>query len=1301
MRPGVTIADRFEVEHVAGTGGMGTVYRARDRVTGLPVALKVLREDAGAMDRFAREAEVLAELRHPGIVRYVAHGTTRSGEPYLAMDWLDGQDLADRLAHTGLTVADSVKLVIRASEALSAAHARGIVHRDIKPSNLFLPSDDVEQVKVLDFGVVRLQHATRSPTRTGTTVGTPGYMAPEQARGERLIDARADVFSLGCVLFECLTGRPAFSGEHVMALLAKILIAEAPRVREMRADIPAALDALVASMLAKEPEHRPQDARAIVRELTALGDLSGIKAAAHSTSPPGLTTSEQRLVCVVLAAPPRDDAMQVSMEATLTPAQLTGSHAVARLAVESLGAHFEGLADGSMIVTTPGRGTAMDQAVLAARCAIALRDALPTATVALATGRGDVSRRLPVGEVIERAARMFRSRRTPDGIVRVDDVTAGLLASRFEVEHGEHGLTLLAERPQLETVRTLLGKPTPCVGRDRELAALDGVFQQVREEGVARVALVTAPAGMGKSRVRYELLHKLKDRGDDVEVWMARGDPMSAGSPFGMLAQALRRMAGILDGEPFETRRRKLRARVARNVAKDDVPRVADFLGEMLGVPHPDEESVQLRAARQDAMLMGDQMRRAWEDFLVAECTRGPVLLVLEDLHWGDLPTVQLVDGALRRAHELPFMVLALARPEVHDLFPRLWAERGVLETQLPELTRRAAEKLAQRMLGEEIDAGTITRIVERAAGNAFYLEELIRAVAEGGKDALPETVLAMTETRLERLAPEARLVLRAASVFGQTFWRGAVRALVGRDARSSLDDWLSLLVEREVVTRRHQGKFRSEEEFVFRHALVRDAAYATLTAADRALGHRLAGGWLEQAGESEAIVLAEHFERGGETGRAVGWYRRAAEQALGGNDLVASIARARRGIACGAEGESKATLHHVQAEAHRWRGENAEAQACAAEAMRTFPCGSPEWYRSLEEFIIVSGKRADYDALLPAVRDLARLGEEGDVSSAQANAFASAGLQLVNAGRYADADALFAWLDRRAAPITEHDPAVAAKVHRAWASRILSSGDIARYRVLKERALRDSERAGDLRSACDHRAGVAYGYMLLGAYAESEQQFRACLAEAGQLGLQTVTAMMKNNLGLVLARRGKVDEARAVEGEALGAYLAQGDLRMGSACRSYLATIAMLAGDLAIAEREAREAVVMCEKIPPSLAEALAALASVLLAQNGRDAEALEIASRAMAILTELGMVDEGDAAIRLVHAEALFACGRREEARAAIAVACDELRARAEKIGDERWRRSFLEQVPENARSFAKEREWLHSTNFETIRM
>ena len=193
-----------------------------------------------------------------------------------------------------------------------------------------------------------------------------------------------------------------------------------------------------------------------------------------------------------------------------------------------------------------------------------------------------------------------------------------------------------------------------------------------------------------------------------------------------------------------------------------------------------EDKSVQLRAARQDAMLMGDQVRRALEDVVSAECAAGPLVLVLEDLHWGDLPTVRLVDGALRRNAERPLFVLALARPEIDQQFPALWADRGVQPMPLGALTRKAAEKLIRSVLGEAVAGSLLARLIELAEGNALYLEELIRAVGEGKGDALPESVVSMLEARLEGLEDEARRVLRAASVFGRVFWSGGVGALLG-----------------------------------------------------------------------------------------------------------------------------------------------------------------------------------------------------------------------------------------------------------------------------------------------------------------------------------------------------------------------------------------------------------------------------------------------------------------------------------------------------------------------------------------
>src|SRR5262249_7962772 len=158
-------------------GGMGRVFRARDPISGKTVAVKVISDEQRHLtERFAREVKVLAELSHPGIVRYISHGITSSGELFLAMEWVDGEDLQTRLERGPLALREAVILATRAAEALGAAHAHGVVHRDLKPSNLILPEGRVDLVKVLDFGIARREGKTQL-TQTGTMLGTAGYMA--------------------------------------------------------------------------------------------------------------------------------------------------------------------------------------------------------------------------------------------------------------------------------------------------------------------------------------------------------------------------------------------------------------------------------------------------------------------------------------------------------------------------------------------------------------------------------------------------------------------------------------------------------------------------------------------------------------------------------------------------------------------------------------------------------------------------------------------------------------------------------------------------------------------------------------------------------------------------------------------------------------------------------------------------------------------------------------------------------------------------------------------------------------------
>jgi serine/threonine protein kinase len=301
---GQEIAGRYQIEESIGSGGMGTIYRARDLESGARVAIKVLQGEGWEL-RLEMEALVLAELRHPRIVRYVGHGIAESGSPFLAMQWLEGEDLAHRLdVGGGLSEEESIRVAVHVAEALEAGHARGVLHRDVKPSNVFLVEGDVDKVVLIDYGLARRTKGGRRITQTGSVLGTPEYMAPEQARGEPDVDARVDVYALGCVLFECLTGRTPFAAEHTIAVLGKILLETAPRLRSLRPDLPEDLDELVARMLSKNRAERPRDGEDALAQLRALAPTRSSATRLRSVPPLAITHGEQRLMSVIFARSP-------------------------------------------------------------------------------------------------------------------------------------------------------------------------------------------------------------------------------------------------------------------------------------------------------------------------------------------------------------------------------------------------------------------------------------------------------------------------------------------------------------------------------------------------------------------------------------------------------------------------------------------------------------------------------------------------------------------------------------------------------------------------------------------------------------------------------------------------------------------------------------------------------------------------------------------------------------------------------------------------------------------------------------
>ncbi len=1295
MELGDLLGGRFEIEQRIAVGGMGEVFRARDRVSGETVAVKIMgdgREQRSA--RFAREVELLSELSHPGIVRYVSHGETSSGNLFLAMEWLDGEDLKTRLEREPLTMGEAVTLAARAAEALGAAHARGIIHRDLKPSNLFLSGGRIENIRVLDFGIAHRQGRTQL-TQTGTTIGTPGYMAPEQARSGGaggVIDARVDVFSLGCVLFQCLTGAPAFEGDSAASILAKILFSEVPQVSTLWPEVPEDLDALIAQMLAKDPALRPSDGASLAALLAGLGPRAfsaAVAPRARVAKPSAITGTERRLLSVVLlgSAEEGDELAKEVLGPTIKPYR----------------GRLEQLAEGSTIVVLEAdHQVATDQAAQAARCALALRPLAKRRPMAVAMGRVEPTRQLPDDDVIDRASSLVSQLARGSGelpLIALDEVIAGLLDARFDVIEREVGLMLCGERALMQGARTLLGRPTSCVGRDWELSVLTGILEACVDEPEARVVVVTGAAGMGKSRLGVEFVSRVQQRSEEIAIWMGRGDSLRAGSTLDLLGQALRGALGIQGGEPLAERRDKLRARVAEHVPASERKRVTEFLGELVGTPFPSEGEggAALRAARQDAHLMNEQMRKAWIDFLEAETAVHPVVLVLEDLHWGDFGTVRFIDMALRDQSERPWMVLALARHEVFEVFPKLWAERqNVQEIRLKELGRKACERLVRQVLGDTVGPETIERLVKQADGNAFYLEELIRAAAEGKDKVLPETVLAMVETRLGRLAIEARRVLRAASVFGEVCWESGVAVLVGQAMGSTMvSEWLGKLVEQEVLVVRLKSRFPGEREYAFRHALLREGAHATLTEEDRRLGHRLAGEWLEQRGESDPMALAGHFEKGGEGERAARYYLRASEQAFSVLDLDATMARAALGLACSPPPELRLLLLGMRCDA-----------ACqglhlvdvtmpdAEELMRTALPGSVPWAQAAITYnfgALLAGRIDDLLASIARVRDI---DPAPDAVGRMALVILNGIWNLDTLGHVLEGTALEQRFFTVVQSTGDREPLVRFWWNVALGVRAAYAHDDPWDGLVQSNAIQAIyDATGGERTFLNMQLFRGQSLWFLGAFAAAAQILEEIVVVDVALGV--VGSLRRFCLAWLRADQGALEEARALATQLREHGHAQRVPMEESRGHWVLAEVLRRMGDLEAAERELLPAVDMA--VPLEYPGVLGSLAALRLAQ-GRADEALAVAEQAIARCEAMGGCGMFRGAfVRLAHAEALHATGAQDAARRVITEARARLLAIAGRIPDRADQKRFLDDVPENARTFALAQAWLGSDRSE----
>jgi serine/threonine-protein kinase len=286
---GSTVAGKYRLERLIGRGGMGSVWAARHLQLDTLVAVKFIDSvsDVGdARVRFEREARAAAQLRSPHVVQILDHGIDDDERPYIAMELLEGEDLGERLRRTPkLSLQATATIVTQAAKALRRAHDGGVIHRDLKPGNIFLARfDDDEVVKLLDFGVAKLRYNELAPgvqmTQTGVIFGSPSYMSPEQARGNRVIDHRTDLWSLAVIVFRCITGTKPFEAGSIGDLVIKLCIDPLPMPTRVAPELPAEMDRFFERAFARDPEQRFQSAAALALEFEAIVARSSATASA-------------------------------------------------------------------------------------------------------------------------------------------------------------------------------------------------------------------------------------------------------------------------------------------------------------------------------------------------------------------------------------------------------------------------------------------------------------------------------------------------------------------------------------------------------------------------------------------------------------------------------------------------------------------------------------------------------------------------------------------------------------------------------------------------------------------------------------------------------------------------------------------------------------------------------------------------------------------------------------------------------------------------------------------------------------
>jgi class 3 adenylate cyclase len=910
----------YRVLEKLGGGGMGVVYKAQDTKLDRFVALKFLppelTRNPEAKDRFIHEAKAASALDHPNVCTIYEVGETDEGNLYIAMACYDGETLNLRVAHGPLQIEESTELALQMAQGLAEAHRHSIVHRDVKPANILITNSGV--VKILDFGLAKLGGRTLI-TKSGSTLGTVAYMSPEQARGDN-VDHRTDIWSLGVVLYEMATGQHPFPGDYEQAVIYRILNESPQPMKILRPEVPAKLERIASRCMEKEDFKRYHDMGELIGDLEAFKkqQASGTSDDRETAGGEGRwqmiktskeIESERRQVSILIAGVVGTDILYERLDPEVASTVLDDCFK----GLSSIVTKYEGLVEkfvGEGVMATFGAPVAHENdPERAVRCAIEMRsfvERLNTiSTVQLPVKlelhagvhsgmviAGSVGSQIGkgysvIGDAVNVAAGLLQV--APAGQIVLSAETFRLISSLVEAD-GPRRVDVKGKGQPVEvfSVRSFKSHAEPSrgalgkgefVGREPELVVIAGALEQVLKKKETRM-FVCGEAGVGKTRLKDELLKTAQSKG--ISAFEGKCSSFEMNTPYYLWNTLIKSMLRIgIDTPEAETRTRLHETLQLLSLGAEE-PYLATFLS--------------LRY--EEILLEVDQERKrrifeAARKFLAAYAIRQPVVFVLEDLHWIDRFSEELLEFMFATETVAPAFFFSLYRAEYpHAERIARWGER----VDLNRLPAEKARELVRSRLGVAAVPEVLeTLILKRAEGNPFFTEEMIKtlidrkviAVKKGSVEILshdleagvPETVQGVIMARIDRLEERMREVLLDASVIGREFSRPVLEYVL--EKRKGVEADLHQLQMMELILEKEEAR---ELEYLFKHYLIQEVAYNTLLAKKRKKLHGLIAKAIETLYSDRLKefyeLLAFHYEKAEEWEKAADYLGRAGRKA-------------------------------------------------------------------------------------------------------------------------------------------------------------------------------------------------------------------------------------------------------------------------------------------------------------------------------------------------------------------------------------------------------------------------------------